>query len=251
MVFDLTGKVALVTGASRGLGAAAARRLAAHGAAVAVNYVASHDLAQSVVDAINSSGGRAKKYCCDITKKELVDAMVKEIVSDLGPVDVVVNNATGPQPFVRIEDQTWEDHLGQLRFFIMAPLYILQAVVPSMKERRRGRVINIGSECAELGNAEFGHYCAAKAAMLGLTRSWANELGPYDICVNLIAPGWIPVERHGDVPQEASNAYTAGMALNRQGVPDDIGNAVVYLASDEANLITGQKLAVNGGNTFV
>ena len=151
MVFDLTGKVALVTGASRGLGAATARRLAAHGAAVAVNYVASHDLAQDVVDAINSSGGRAKQYCCDITKKDLVDAMVKEVVSDLGPVDVVVNNATGPQPFVRIEDQTWEDHLGQLRFFIMAPLYILQAVVPSMKERRRGRIINIGSECAELG----------------------------------------------------------------------------------------------------
>lgn len=123
-----------------------------------------------------------------------------------------------------------------------------------MKARRWGRIINIGSEVVELGNPRFANYVAAKAAQLGLTRSWANELAPFDITVNLVAPGWIPTERHTDRHTSASDAelesYRARVPMRRIGTPDDVGRTVAFLASDAAAFITGQKLSVNGGNTL-
>src|SRR5690606_7331262 len=145
---------------------------------------------------------------------------------------------------------TWEDHLRQLRFFVKAPLLILQAVLPGMKEAGSGRIINIGSEVTDLGNPEFGHYVAAKAAMHGLTRSWARELGPYGITVNTVEPGWIPVERHAGTPPEAFQEYLHGVALGRMGAPLDVAEAVAFLASPAARFITGQRIAVNGGKTM-
>ena len=124
----------------------------------------------------------------------------------------------------------------------------MQETLPAMKRAKWGRVIHIGSEVAELGNANFSSYASAKAAMLGLTRSWANELGADGITVNLIASGWIPVERHDDLSD--MDAYLQGVPLGRHGVPEDIGFAAAFLASDEANFITGQRLAVNGGKTL-
>jgi 3-oxoacyl-[acyl-carrier protein] reductase len=119
-----------------------------------------------------------------------------------------------------------------------------------MKATRAGRVIMIGSEVVDLGNANFSSYIAAKAAMIGLTRAWATEFGPWGITVNLVAPGWIPVERHAATPAETLAAYARGVPLGRQGVPTDIGEVVAFLASNSANFITGQCLNVNGGNTF-
>jgi 3-oxoacyl-[acyl-carrier protein] reductase len=246
----LSGRVALVTGASRGLGAAIARKLGSCGAKVAVNYHSSHDQAHAVCDEINNNGGIAALFQADVTDPEAVKRLVREVTGRFGQVDIVVVNATGPQPFLPIEEQSWKHCLDQLRFFVKSPLLLMQEVVADMKNRRYGRFIQIGSEVVEIGNAEFAHYVAAKAAQLGLTRSWARELGPYGITVNLIAPGWIPVERHVGVHRHILEQYCANVPLRRQGVPEDVAAAAAFLASDEASFITGQKLSVNGGNTL-
>jgi 3-oxoacyl-[acyl-carrier protein] reductase len=244
----LDGRVALVTGASRGLGRHIALRLAEDGARVCVNYAASHEGAEETVRLIRSSGGEAHSFCADVTENEAVDALVGRVTSILGQhIEIVVNNASGPQPLLAVEESTWDDYLDQLRFFVKAPLLVLQAVLPAMREARDGSIVNIGSEVVQLGSAPFATYVAAKAAMTGLTRSWARELAPAGIRVNLVAPGWIPVERH--IGSDTS-AYEAQVPLGHLGEPLDIANAVVFLASAQSKFITGQCLTVNGGNSF-
>ena len=251
-MFTLHGRVALVTGASRGLGAAISKTLAAQGARVVVNYARSHELADGVVEAIRKGGGEALAVQADVLEPIQIESMVREIEKHFGSVEVLVNNATGPQPNKQLEDYTWQDFQDQLDFFLKAPLLLMQETLPAMKRAGWGRVVHIGSEVAELGNANFSSYASAKAAMLGLTRSWANELGADGITVNLIASGWIPVERHREKSGDLSDMdmYLRGVPLGRHGVPEDIGFAVAFLASDEANFITGQRLAVNGGKTL-
>ena len=250
MAYDLSGKVALVSGASRGLGAAIARKLAACGARVAINYFGSPQMAQRVRDEVRAAGGTAEVFRADVRDEGEVRALVEQVRRTFGPVDILVINATGPQPFIRIEDLTWRSCLDQLEFFVKSPVLLVQAVLASMKERRAGRIINIGSEVFERGLAEFSNYVSAKGAQLGLTRSWAMELAPWQITVNLIAPGWIPTERHRDDPQEAKDAYAAAVPMGHMGVPDDVAEAVAFVASEGARFITGQKIAVNGGNTL-
>ena len=131
-----------------------------------------------------------------------------------------------------------------------SPVLLMQAVVGQMKQRRYGRVIHIGSEVFEKGVAGFSNYVSAKGAQLGLMRSWAMELAPWQITVNTVSPGWIPTERHAAGPQAVKDTYAAGVPMKHMGVPDDIAAAVAFLASDAANFITGQKIAVNGGNTL-
>ena len=192
MTHDLRGEVALVTGASRGLGAAIARKLAACGARVAVNYFGSPEKARQVIDQIHRDGGTAEGFQADVREESAVDGLVEQVKKKLGPIGVLVINATGPQPFIRIEDLTWRHCLDQLEFFVKSPLLLVKAVLPAMKERRCGRIINIGSEVFERGVPEFSNYVSAKGAQLGLTRSWAMELAAWQITVNLVAPGWIP-----------------------------------------------------------
>ena len=250
MTYDLSNRVALVTGASRGLGAAIARSLAECGAAVAVNYHGSAEKAEALASAIRAGGGRALALKADVRDEEQVRRMVEEATRHLGPIDVLVPNATGPQPTLAIERLTWRACLDQLEFFVKSPMLLVQAVLPRMKANRFGRIIQIGSEVFEKGVPEFSNYVSAKGAQLGLTRSWAMELAPWQITVNQVAPGWIPTERHTSDPQSAKDAYAAGVPMGRMGVPADIGAAVAFLASDAANFITGQTLAVNGGNTL-
>ena len=250
MTHDLSKRVALVTGASRGLGAAMARKLGACGAAVAVNYFGSPDKASKVADDIRRGGGRAEALKADVRDEAEVDRLVRETAQRFGPIDVLVINATGPQPFIKLEELTWRACLDQLEFFVKSPLLLTRAVLGPMKQRRYGRIVNIGSEVLERGVPEFSNYVSAKGAQLGLTRSWAMELAKFNITVNLVAPGWIPTERHDNDPQEAKDAYAKAVPMGHMGGHEDIAEAVAFLASDAAKFITGQKLSVNGGNTL-
>src|SRR4051794_35288580 len=250
MQYDLSKRVALVTGASRGLGEAIAVALGACGAKVAVNYFASPEKAERTVKLVKKAGGDAQAIKADVREEGEVARMVQEVMGRFGPVDILVPNATGPQPFVPLEKLTWRACLDQLEFFVKSPVILAKAVVPGMKQRRWGRIINIGSEVLEKGVPEVSNYVSAKGAQLGLTRSWAMELATFGITVNIVSPGWIPTERHKDDSEEAKRAYAAGVPMKRMGVPEDIGAAVAFLASDAANFITGQKISVNGGNSL-
>src|SRR6185437_14453419 len=243
-------KVALVTGASRGLGAAIAIELGAVGADVAVNYFRNESAAERVCARIRENGGKAHPFQADVRNEGEVRDLVREINGTLGEIDILVPNATGPQPLLSIEQQTWQACLDQLEFFVKSPLLLVQQVLPGMRTRRFGRIINIGSEVVELGNARFANYVSAKGAQLGLTRSWARELADTGITVNLVAPGWIPTERHADATQADMDAYITNVPMKRMGTPEDVGKMVAFLAGDGAGFITGQKFSVNGANTL-
>lgn len=242
--------IALVTGASRGLGAVIARRLAADGWAVAVNYRSGIEQARRVVEDIHAAGGSAEAFAADVTDEAAVTDMVVRITERLGPIEALVVNATGPQPAVAIEDLTWEEHLNQLRFFVKSPTLLVQAVLPRMKTKGSGRVIQIGSDIFERALPGMSAYVAAKAAQLGLTRSWARELGPFGITVNLVAPGWIPVERHADASADDLRDYLSGIPLGRLGRAEDVAATVSFVASEAAGFITGERITVNGGHTI-
>ncbi|MEU1389555.1 MULTISPECIES: SDR family oxidoreductase [unclassified Nonomuraea] len=238
--------IALVTGASRGLGSVIARRLAADGLAVAVNYHSDRAGAEKVVAEIRAEGGAAEAFAGDVTDEGQTADLVARVATRLGPVEVLVVNATGPQPSVAVEELTWQDHLDQLLFFVKSPTLLVQAVLPGMRERGRGRVIQIGSDIVDRKLPGMSAYIAAKAAQHAMTQTWARELGPYGITVNVVAPGWIPVERHAGA-DEAD--YLAEVPLGRMGTPADVAAAVSFLASDGGAFVTGQRVTVNGGHT--
>ncbi|MEV4140176.1 SDR family oxidoreductase [Dactylosporangium sp. NPDC049742] len=242
--------VVLVTGASRGLGATIARTLAAGSWAVAVNYRHGAAPAAAVVADIRAAGGTAEAFEADVTDESSVAALVAAVTARLGPVTAVVANATGPQPTVPVEDLTWDDHLGQLLFFVKSPTLLVQAALPAMRAAGRGRVVLVGSDMVDRALPGWSAYVAAKAAQVGLARTWARELGPHGITVNVVAPGWIPVERHADVPSTALDSYAAEVPLRRIGHPSDVAGAVRFLLSDEGAFITGDRLTVNGGHTI-
>lgn len=246
---SLERRVALVTGASRGLGAAIATSLAEAGCRVAVNYHASRERAEALCAELRSQGHDAEPFGADVRDVGEIARLFSEINTAFGAPDIVVANATAHQPMLAIEDQTWQAYLDQLEFFVKSPLLLMQAALPHWRAVRRGRFIQVGSEVVELGNPRFANYVAAKAAQLGQTRSWARELGPAGITVNLVAPGWIPTERAVDADNGVRAEYLSRVPLGA-GSAADVGAAVAYLASDAAAFLTGQKLAVNGGNTL-
>lgn len=249
MEAPLAGRVGIVTGASRGLGAAIATALAEAGCSVAVNYFASRERAEDLCVELRSRGLKAQAFRADVREQADVARLFSEVRAALGEPDIVVANATAHQPFLAVEEQTWQAYLDQMEFFVKSPLLLMQAALPFWRQVRQGRFLQIGSEVVELGNPRFANYVAAKAAQLGQTRSWARELGPQGITVNLVAPGWIPTERMVDAGDGARATYLRGVPLGA-GNPADVGAAVVYLASPAGRFITGQKIAVNGGNTL-
>lgn len=240
-------RVALVTGASRGLGAHIAHRLAADGWAVAVNYRTGHAEAEAVVDAIRQAGGVAEAFGADVVDEAAVIAMVAEVERRLGQVGAVVANATGAQPEIGVEDLTWRAHLDQLEFFVKSPTLLVQASLPGMRALGEGRIILIGSDLADRAAPRMSAYVAAKNAQIGLTKVWAKELGPDNITVNLVQPGWIPVERHEGLD---TSAYTAEVPMRRMGTPGDVASTVAFLASGAAGFVTGQRISVNGGHVI-
>jgi 3-oxoacyl-[acyl-carrier protein] reductase len=243
-------RVALVTGSSRGLGAAIARRLARDGLAVAVNALHEDEQAREVARSICDDGGVARAFCADVTDEQQVTGLVAAITSRLGPVDVLVLNATGPQPEATVTDAAWPDHLAQLSFFVKSPVLLGRAVLPAMQARQHGRIVHIDSEVAHRPPPGQSAYATAKSAQIGLARSWVRELAPSGITVNTVAPGFIPVERHADVPDDITSAYRATVPAGRMGTPDDIAHAVSFLASEAAGFITGQRITVDGGRSL-
>jgi 3-oxoacyl-[acyl-carrier protein] reductase len=242
-----TAGVAVVTGASRGLGAAIAVRLAAEGRPVAVNYLRGRAAAVAVVERIRSAGGVAEAFGADVVDEDEVTGLLAEVSKSLGPVTAVVANATGPQPEVRVADLTWRSHLDQLEFFVKSPTLLVQAALPSLRSSGDGRVILIGSDLADRAVPGMTAYVAAKNAQIGLTKVWAKELGPDGITVNLVQPGWIPVERHAGID---TDSYAAEVPLRRMGTPDDVAAMVAHLASAAGGYITGQRITVNGGHVI-
>ena len=243
-------RVALVTGSSRGLGAVIAQRLARDGFAVAVNGRPGDELVAAVGRGIRDEGGTAQGFCADVTDEQQVAELAVAIADSLGPVDVLVLNATGPQPEAPVTEVGWADHVAQLDFFVKSPVLLGRAVLPGMQARQYGRIVSIDSEVAHRPPPGRSAYAAAKNAQIGLTRSWARELAPFGITVNTVAPGFIPVDRHADVPRPVLQAYLASVPAGRMGTPADIAHAVSFLASEGAGFVTGQRIVVDGGRSL-
>ena len=235
-----------MTGSSHGLGTTIARHLARDGLAVAVNGLHA-EAALKVADAIRDDGGVADAFAADVTDQRQVIELVAAVADRLGPIGVLVCNATGPQPDAPLTEVAWEDHLAQLEFFVKSPVLLGRAVLPGMRARGSGRIIQVDSEVVDRMPPGRSAYVTAKSAQIGLTRSWARELAPLGITVNTIAPGFVPVERHVDVPGEVRDAYLTSVPAGRMGTPEDVAHAVSFFASQAAGFVTGQRLVVDGG----
>lgn len=249
MSFSLEGHVAIVTGSSAGLGKVTARNLAAAGAKVAVNFANNRERAEESFAEFQQSGGEGMLVQADITSEADVDRMFNEIEANLGPVDIVVPNATPDQPLRPIEEYDWEFYQSMIDFFIKSPYLLARRALPHMKAKKWGRIVNITSEVYHTSVAPFSAYVAAKGGQIGWSRSMATELAPFGITVNMVSPGWIPVERHEKDAKEDKDAYLATIPMERWGVPKDVADAVLYYASEEAAFVTGQTLCVNGGRS--
>ena len=249
--FRLDGRVALVTGSTRGLGKQMALSLASAGARVAMNFANAGDTANNAFQDLKSVTSDCVLVQGDVTDAEAVERLCQEVAGALGPIDILVINATCSQPQLSFEDYDWDFFQSMLDFFVKSPVLLMRACLPHMKRQRWGRIIHITSEVLALASAPFSAYVAAKGAQTGLALSTARELAGAGITVNMIAPGWIPVERHADCSPESLEEYAAGVPAGRMGTPYDVAPAVVYLASGEASFVTGQTLSVNGGNAVL
>lgn len=246
---SLAGKVALVTGNSTGLGKEIGLVLGRAGAAVPVNYFNNRERAERAVAEYEAAGVRTMLLKADATCPADVDRMVSEIEAQFGSVDILVPNATCEQPLRPIEEYDWEFYQSMIDFFLKSPFLLTKRTLPAMKQRRYGRIINITSEVFHRAVSPFSAYVAAKGAQIGWSRSMSQELAPFGITVNMVAPGWVPVERHETDPPEMKQSYFSLIPAGRWGVPTDVANAVLFLASEQAGFVNGQTIAVNGGMT--
>ena len=250
MSFSLVNRVALVTGSSTGLGKSMAFALGRAGARVAMNFAHNEERAKETYAEFQAAGGTGILVRADVTDEEHVNTLVDQVTEALGPIDILIPNATPAQPKLPIEEYSWEFYQEMLDFFVKSPYLLCRACIPSMKRRRWGRIINIITEVYSMGVAPFTAYAAAKGGQVGFSRSLATELAPHGITVNMISPGWIPTERHANDPRHVKDAYFKTIPAGRWGVPDDVAGAVVYYASEEASFVTGQFITINGGRVF-
>lgn len=249
---DLEGRNAVVTGAGSGLGAEIARFLARAGAGVVVNYHRNREGAERVAAEISTAGGRAVALRGSVSEPQEMQALFQEARETLGPLTLVVNNAGREERLAHPAELKWEDYQRMLDLNLRAIHHTTQAAYPDMKAAGWGRIVNIGSVALNRPFPGSAAYAAGKGAMLGLTRALATELGRDGITVNLIAPGWVPVERHAGAPREALERLAQETPLRRYGVPADVAGAVLFFCSDLAGFVTGAYLPVSGGhNVYV
>jgi 3-oxoacyl-[acyl-carrier protein] reductase len=249
MAFSIEGHVAIITGNSSGLGKEIGLALGEAGASVPVNFANNAARAEETLAEYQQAGIKTCLIQADATSAKDIDRLFGETEKQLGMPDILVPNATCDQPQLPIEQYDWEFYQRMIDFFIKSPFLMAQRGLEHMKAQQWGRIINIVSEVYHRSVAPFSAYVAAKGGQIGWTRSMARELAPCGITVNMVAPGWIPTERHEDDPQQAKDAYLDVVPMGRWGVPRDIGDAVLYLASDEASFVSGQTLCVNGALT--
>lgn len=242
----LEGRVALVTGGARGIGASICRVLARHGAAVAVNYSSSAEKAEAVVAEIEEAGGGARAFAADVRDAAAVQRMVDEVVAHFGRLDGVINNAISGRQSGALGEATAEDYQTAFDFGCQAVINTVTAARPVMKEQGGGRIVNIVTEVWNMAPANWSVYLAGKGAMVGVSRSLACELGPEGITVNMVSPGWMVTEKV-DPTSEASQRFAQTLPLRRHGSADEIGNACVFFLSDLAGYVTGTYLPVTGG----
>ncbi len=242
----LDGKVALVTGASRGIGRAIAIRLAAEGAKVAINFAGNTEKAEAVKAEIEAAGGEALLVQANVADAAAVEEMVAKVVEAFGGIDVLVNNAgiTRDGLLVRMKD---EDFDAVLDTNLKGVFYCTKAVSKLMMKKRSGRIVNMTSVVGVNGNAGQTNYAAAKAGVIGFSKSAAKELASRGITVNMVAPGFIDTDMTSVLSDKAKEAAMAGIPLQRMGTPENVADAVAFLVSDQAAYITGQVIHVDGG----
>jgi 3-oxoacyl-[acyl-carrier protein] reductase len=246
-MFDLTGKTALVTGASRGLGRAIALAFAGQGADLAINYRGNAEAANEVAERIRALGRRTVLVQGDTSAgREAAEAIVKAALDGLGSVDILVNNAgiTRDNLLMRMDADEWE---AVIDTNLSGPFWMTRAIARPMVKARSGRIINMSSAAGRMGNAGQANYAAAKAGLIGLTKTTARELASRGITCNAIAPGLIETDLTVDLPPSATEALTTMTPLGYVGSVDDVAAAAVFFASDEARYVTGQVLGVDGG----
>ncbi len=251
MDLGLKDKVALITGASRGIGAASATALAHHGATIIINYINSQDKAEAVLDEIKGSGGRGMVFQADVRDREAVDAMVDAAVKEFGQIDILVNNANINFPIKPFIELTW----NQIETKIMGEMKALyncsQAVLKDMLSRKSGKLVLISSSLSRFPGYGFAAHAAAKSAMDGMAKVMATELGPAGITVNVVGPGLTLTDATAGQPKEMHEQVAAITPLRRLGLPQDIAGAVVFLSSSLSDYLSGEYLPVTGGSFMI
>jgi 3-oxoacyl-[acyl-carrier protein] reductase len=242
---SLSGRVALVTGASQGIGRTCALRLAKEGATVAV-AARNQEKLNELANEITTAGGKAAAFPLDVADEDQVKSTVKAIIAEFGKIDILVNNAgiTRDQLVMRMKRADWD---SVLQTNLTSAYLCIQAVIGSMLKQRSGRIINITSIFGQIGQAGQANYAASKAGLIGLTMAIAREVGSRNITCNAVAPGFIETAMTAVLSDEFKQSAVKQIPLGRVGSPDDVASAVAFLASDDASYITGHILSVNGG----
>jgi len=245
---SLRGKVALVTGASRGIGAAAAIRLAQRGADVVVNYHQNREAAQTVLNQVDAAGGRGIIFQADVTQRTQVDSMVKTAKKQLGAIDVLVNNAYFPFQVSPLHEIAWEKFHQAIEHELSAFYNCVQACLPDMREKKPGRIVVVSTRLAQQPLPRMGAYAAAKSALESMANTMAIELGPLGVAVNVVTPAFTLTDASMIMPEAYRERVKETRPLKKHLYPEDVAGAIAFLAGDEASMLTGSHILITGGS---